>query len=87
VKWLKPSTEHMLGELARKGVKDLLVVPISFVSDHIETLYEIDILYKDMATGLGINLKRTESLNTSPLLLRPLLNCSRGIILIMDVNL
>lgn len=66
VKWLGPSTEHMLNELSAKGVKDLLVVPISFVSDHIETLYEIDMLYKDMARGLGINFKRTESLNTSP---------------------
>ena len=72
VKWLEPSTEHMLDELARKGVKDLLVVPISFVSDHIETLYEIDILYKDMAGGLGINLKRTESLNTSPTFIKAL---------------
>jgi protoporphyrin/coproporphyrin ferrochelatase len=72
VKWLEPSTEHMLAELARKGVKDLLVVPISFVSDHIETLYEIDILYKDMAAGLGINLKRTESLNTAPTFIKAL---------------
>jgi ferrochelatase len=72
VKWLEPSTEHMLGELARKGVKELLVVPISFVSDHIETLYEIDILYKDMAARLGINLKRTESLNTSPTFIKAL---------------
>jgi len=66
VKWLEPTTEEMLHELAKKGVKDLLIVPISFVSDHIETLYEIDILYKDMAQGLGMNLKRIESLNTSP---------------------
>ncbi len=66
VKWLEPTTEHMLHELAGKGVKNLLVVPISFVSDHIETLYEIDILYKDMAQGLGITMKRMESLNTSP---------------------
>ena len=72
VKWLEPSTEHMLGELARKSVKDLLVVPISFVSDHIETLYEIDILYKDMAAGLGINLKRTESLNSSQAFIKAL---------------
>ena len=79
VKWLKPSTEHMLGELARKGVKDLLVVPISFVSDHIETLYEIDILYKDMATGLGINLKRTESLNTSPTFIKALAEIVPGV--------
>ncbi len=66
VKWLEPTTEHMLHELAGKGVRDLLVVPVSFVSDHIETLYEIDMLYKNMAQGLGINLRRVESLNTSP---------------------
>ncbi len=65
VKWLEPTTEHMLHELAGKGIKDLLVVPISFVSDHIETLYEIDILYKGMAKKLGITLQRIESLNTS----------------------
>ena len=66
VKWLEPSTEEKLEELSRNGVKDLLVVPISFVSDHIETLYEIDILYKDLAKKLNINLQRTEALNTHP---------------------
>lgn len=66
VKWLEPSTEHMLRELAKKDVKNLLIVPLSFVSDHIETLYEIDILYKELAQELGINLERMESLNTSP---------------------
>jgi len=65
VAWLEPSTEQMLEDLARKKVKNLLVVPISFVSDHIETLYEIDILYKNMAAGLGIHLERTRSLNTA----------------------
>jgi ferrochelatase len=53
-------------------VKDLLVVPISFVSDHIETLYEIDILYKEMAAGLGVTLKRARSLNTSERFVRAL---------------
>ncbi|MGO9614088.1 MAG: ferrochelatase [Dissulfurispiraceae bacterium] len=66
VKWLEPSTETMLHDLSKQGIKNLLVVPISFVSDHIETLYEIDILYRDLALQLGINLKRMESLNTSP---------------------
>lgn len=65
VKWLEPSTEDVIRKLSKKGIKNILVVPISFVSDHIETLYEIDIQYKDMAGNLGINLKRTESLNTS----------------------
>jgi ferrochelatase len=72
VRWLEPSTEQMIEELARRGVKDLLVVPISFVSDHIETLYEIDILYKGMAHSLGVNLQRVESLNTSPTFIRAL---------------
>jgi ferrochelatase len=66
VKWLEPSTDDKLEELARDGIKNVLVVPISFVSDHIETLYEIDILYKNLAGKLHINLKRTEALNTHP---------------------
>jgi ferrochelatase len=72
VEWLEPSTDEMIKELARRGVKNLLVVPISFVSDHIETLYEIDILYKKMAQSLGMRLERTESLNTSPLFISAL---------------
>jgi ferrochelatase len=72
VKWLEPSTEQMLHEMAGRGVKNVLVVPISFVSDHIETLYEIDILYKKMAASLGIRLERAESLNTSPVFISAL---------------
>lgn len=72
VQWVGPSTDEMLGELAGKGVKNLLVVPVSFVSDHIETLYEIDILYKTMAEKLGMRLERVASLNTSPLFIRAL---------------
>lgn len=72
VKWLEPSTEKKIEELAEQGVKNLLVVPVSFVSDHIETLYEIDILYKNMAESLDMRLERTESLNTSPLFIEAL---------------
>ncbi|RPI37449.1 MAG: ferrochelatase [Nitrospiraceae bacterium] len=67
VQWLGPSTEEMLKDIASEGTKNLLVVPISFVSDHIETLYEIDLLYKGMAEKLGMRLERAPSLNTSPL--------------------
>lgn len=66
VRWLEPSTEAMLEDLAARRVKKLLVVPVSFVSDHIETLYEIDMLYKEMAEKFGIDLRRAESLNTAP---------------------
>ncbi len=65
VRWLQPSTNEAIIKLAETGCKNLLVVPISFVSDHIETLYEIDILYKGLAEKHGINLKRCQSLNTS----------------------
>lgn len=65
VKWLEPSTEETIIKLSKNGCKNLLVVPISFVSDHIETLYEIDILYKELAAKHGINLMRCEALNTS----------------------
>ena len=66
VEWLSPSTPEMLGQLAGEGVKNVLVMPISFVSDHVETLYEIDIQYRELAGSLGLRLERTASLNTSP---------------------
>jgi len=67
VKWLEPSTEDMLIKLAGSGVKNLLVVPLSFVSDHIETLHEIDIEYSKKAWELGIaKFERMPSLNSSP---------------------
>jgi ferrochelatase len=72
MRWLSPSTEEALRELAAEGVKEVLVVPLSFVSDHIETLYEIDILYKSLAEGLGLRLRRTPGLNTHPGLIQAL---------------
>jgi len=63
--WLGPSTEETLVRLSGEGYKNVLVVPVSFVSDHIETLYEIGIYYRDIAIKRGINLRRCPSLNTS----------------------
>ena len=70
VEWLAPSTPDTLAELSEKGVKDVVMVPISFVSDHVETLYEIDIQYRELAEDLGIKLHRTLSLNTEPEFIR-----------------
>ena len=72
VEWLAPSTPEMLGQLAGEGVKNVLMVPISFVSDHVETLYEIDIQYRELAGSLGLRLERTASLNTNPGFIRGL---------------
>ena len=67
VEWIGPSTDEVIRQLARDGVKDVLVLPISFVSDHVETLYEVDLLYGDQARALGITtFKRVPSLNDFP---------------------
>jgi ferrochelatase len=67
VEWIGPSTDEVIQQLARDGVKDVLVLPISFVSDHVETLYEVDMLYGDQARSLGITtFKRVQSLNDFP---------------------
>lgn len=54
VEWLKPYTDDTIKELGRSGVKSLLAVPISFVSEHIETLEEIDVEYRELALDSGI---------------------------------
>lgn len=67
VEWLQPYTEDAIKELGAKGVKDLLVVPISFVSEHIETMQEIDIEYREVAEEAGIHkFGRVPALNTHP---------------------
>ncbi len=66
VEWLKPATDELLKELVSKGKRDILVLPISFVSDHIETLYEIDMLYGDMVRAAGSRLFRVPALNCHP---------------------
>jgi ferrochelatase len=67
VKWLGPSTKDVLMDMGRNGSTRVLAVPISFVSDHIETLQEIDIQYKNLATQSGIKeFRRAASLNLDP---------------------
>jgi ferrochelatase len=65
IEWLRPYTDDVLPELGAAGVKNLVVVPISFVSEHIETLEEIDIEYRELAHESGItNWRRCPALNT-----------------------
>ncbi|MDZ7642563.1 MAG: ferrochelatase [Desulfurivibrio sp.] len=72
VRWLSPSTPEMLEQLAGRGVKNVLLVPISFISDHVETLDEIDHQYHELAHNLGIRLVRPPALNTHPRLIAAL---------------
>ncbi len=67
VEWLQPYTEEAIAQIAKRGIRDLLVVPISFVSEHIETLQEIDIEYREVAEAVGIErFERVPALNTHP---------------------
>ncbi|MDZ8188780.1 MAG: ferrochelatase [Nostoc sp. ChiSLP02] len=73
VEWIQPYTEDALKELGAQGVKDLVVVPISFVSEHIETLQEIDIEYREVAEESGIhNFRRVPAPNTHPVFINAL---------------
>lgn len=65
IEWLRPYTDDVLPDLGEKGVRNLVVVPISFVSEHIETLEEIDIEYRELAEESGVtNWRRCPALNT-----------------------
>jgi len=73
VEWLQPYTEEAIHNLAKRGIKNLLVVPISFVSEHIETLQEIDIEYREVAEESGIhNFDRVPALNSHPVFINDL---------------
>jgi ferrochelatase len=73
VRWIGPGTEETLVSLGREGVTDVMVVPLSFVSDHIETLYEVDMLFAEAALAAGITgYYRPDALNTNPLFIEAL---------------
>ena len=66
VPWLGPAIGEVLEELAAAGRRRVLAVPIGFVSDHVEVLFDLDLEAREHAARLGLQLERTESLNTSP---------------------
>lgn len=63
VEWIGPDTQTVVEELAAGGAKALVVAPLGFVSDHIETLYDMDTLYRGLAEGKGILYARAPSFN------------------------
>lgn len=63
--WLGPSVEETLQEVAAGDVKTLILQPIGFLCDHVEILYDVDCLFREVAAGIGIRLERPESLNAS----------------------
>ncbi|HVP63339.1 MAG TPA: ferrochelatase [candidate division Zixibacteria bacterium] len=68
--WLGPTVEDRIAGLAKFGHKGVFVQPIGFVCDHVEILYDIDIMFRDVAAQQGMKLWRAESLNDSALFVR-----------------
>ena len=64
--WLGPTVESCLDRYAAEGLREVVIAPIGFVCDHVEILYDIDVLFRDCAAQRGIALTRPESLNGSP---------------------
>ena len=64
-RWLGPTVEATIDELGRAGKRHVLVAPIGFLCDHVETLYDIDIELKQLANVRGIQLERIAMLNDS----------------------
>ena len=61
--WLGPSIEQILPDYARKGLRNILAIPVGFMADHVEVLYDLDIEAQEIARAAGIHLERSESLN------------------------
>ncbi|PKN94070.1 MAG: ferrochelatase [Chloroflexi bacterium HGW-Chloroflexi-6] len=64
--WLGPDAGEIIARYAAEGKKQILLAPIGFVCEHVEVLYDVDIVFKKLAESLGVQLERIEMLNTAP---------------------
>jgi len=70
--WIGPTVESQIDLLVAAGHRHVLLVPVSFVSDHVEILYDVDIAFQEYGQAKGVTVWRSESLNDSPLLIQAL---------------
>jgi ferrochelatase len=75
--WLGPTVEQTLESIVASGVQTLLLQPIGFLCDHVEILYDVDILFREFAARLHLRLERPESLNASIPLARAVADLAR----------
>lgn len=68
--WLEPDICDHLRDLASQGVQDVVVMPIGFISDHLEVLYDLDTEARQVADELGMNLYRASTVGTHPCFVR-----------------
>jgi ferrochelatase len=70
--WLGPDASEVIERYTSQGSRHILICPIGFVCEHVEILYDIDIVYQSLAKKLGVQLERIEMLNDSPQMIRGL---------------
>jgi ferrochelatase len=76
--WLGPTVEDTITSLRDAGSTGVFVQPIGFVCDHVEILFDVDILFRQFAAERGMKLYRAESLNDSPLFVRAVADLARA---------
>jgi ferrochelatase len=76
--WLGPDAGDVIARLAAEGQRRLLIAPIGFVCEHVEILYDVDIVFKRQARSLGVQLERIEMLDTAPLMIAALAGLVRS---------
>jgi ferrochelatase len=81
-KWLGPTVESCLDRYASEGAREVVLHPIGFVCDHVEILYDVDILFRKYAEQRGIRLLRPETLNDAPRFIAALAEVARERLLI-----
>ena len=79
--WLGPSVEDRLAESARDGKRNLVIAPVGFLTDHVETLYDIDIALAGIAQRHGIRMARMPMLNDSPALVAALASLTQDVLM------
>jgi ferrochelatase len=75
--WMKPDFADLMPEIAATGRRSVLVVPVQFVADHLEILYDVDIAAREQAERLGLRFERIDSLNAAPPLIAALTSVAR----------
>jgi ferrochelatase len=78
--WLGPSLKEKIYELSMSKIKQILLCPVGFVSDHLEILYDLDVEAKEYANSLGMTLSRVSSLNADPLFIEALASVVRPLL-------
>ena len=70
--WIGPTVESRIDAIAARGCGHVLLVPVGFVSDHVEVLYDIDLVFREYGMKKGVSVSRSESLNDSPVFIQAL---------------